>query len=80
MGYLMPNPVHTYIRTFIHTHMYNCLFHVPVFSIPKQGRDAYTFFRFLSILFRGLPGQQSPQFCKFSDYYSLIRVFHISVS
>ena len=44
------------------------------FSIPKQGPGAYPSFHFLSVLFYGQPGQQSPRFCKFSsfiDYYKV---------
>ena len=40
------------------------MFHI--FLIPKQGRGTYGPFHFLSILLCGQPGQQSPQFGKFS--------------
>ena len=54
---------------------YNCYhrhFYVPLllfFSISQQGPDTYHSFRFLSILLCGQPGQQSPQFGKFSFCY-----------
>ena len=44
------------------------------FSIPLQGQGTYPSFHILSVLFSGQPGQQSPQFCKFSffvDYYKV---------
>ena len=45
-----------------------------VFSIPKQGPGTYPSFRFLSILLFGQPGQQSPQFGKFSFFYCLLLI------
>ena len=47
------------------------LFH-SFFSIPLQGRGIYPSFHVLSVLFCGQPGQQSPQFCKFSFMLLLI--------
>ena len=44
-----------------------------VFKIPWQGRGIYPSFLFLSVLFCGHPGQQSPQFCKFSFLLIIIR-------
>ena len=44
------------------------------FSIPKQGRSTYFSFHILSVSVCGAPGQQSPQFCKFSlfvDYHKV---------
>ena len=47
------------------------------FSNSQQGRVSYPSFRFLSTLLCGQPGQQSPQFGKFSsfllvDYYKVL--------
>ena len=39
------------------------------FSNPLQGRRTYHSFHFLSVLFTGLLGQQSPQFCKFTFFF-----------
>ena len=42
------------------------------FSIPLQGPGNYPSFRILSISFCSPPGQQSPQFCKFSLFLLII--------
>ena len=47
-----------------------CMFHS--FSIPLQGRDSYSSFHILSMLFCGQPGQQSRLFCKFSFFLLII--------
>ena len=40
-----------------------------IFKIPQEGRGTYPSFHFLSVLFCGQPGQQSPQFCKFTFFF-----------
>ena len=48
-------------------------FHVPqFFQFPSKGPGTYLPFHFLSILLCSQPGQQSPQFCKFSFLLLLI--------
>ena len=39
------------------------------FSILLQSQGTYLFFHILSVLFCGLPGQKSRQFCKFSFFF-----------
>ena len=51
-----------------------CMFH-SFFSIPSQSRGTYPSFHILSVLFCGLPGQQSRLFCKFSCWLFLGLVF-----
>ena len=48
-------------------------FHVPCFfQFPSKGQGTYPSFYFLSILLCCQPGQQSPQFCKFSFLFFLL--------
>ena len=42
------------------------------FSIPWQGQGTYPSFHILSVLFCCQPGEQSPQFCKFSFFLLII--------
>ena len=39
------------------------------FQFPSKVKVLILFFQFLSILFSGQPGQQSPQICKFSFFW-----------
>ena len=48
------------------------MFHSFFFSILLQGRGTYPSFHFLSVLFWGQLGKQSPQFCKFSFFWLII--------
>ena len=41
------------------------------FSVLSQGPDTYLSFSFLSILLCGLAGQQSPQFSRFSFFFTI---------
>ena len=57
------NPLVTLLRV----PWYKRHFHVPhFFLIPLQDQSIDLSFPFLSILLCGQPGQQNPQFCKFS--------------
>ena len=51
----------------------NVTFMFHSFSIPRQGRSSYLYFRFLSVLFWGQLGQQSPHIGKFSFSYQLLQ-------
>ena len=42
------------------------------FSVLEQGQGTFPLFHILSVLFCGQPGQQSPQFCKFSFFCWLL--------
>ena len=46
------------------------MFHI--FSNPCQGRGTYPSFHFHSVLYCDQPGQQSPEFCKFSFFLFII--------
>ena len=46
-----------------------CMFHS---FFQFKGRGSYPSFHILSVLFCSQPGQQSPQFCKFSFFFLLI--------
>ena len=46
------------------------MFHM--FSLPLQGRGTHPSFHFLSVLFCDQPGQQNPQFSKFSLFLLII--------
>ena len=68
-------PIFSDCTKIINYYWYNDQFHVPqFFSIPSQGLGIYPSFRFLSILLFSQPGQQSPQFGKFTFFVDHFKV------